>query len=126
MELTCINCNKKFEAKRKDTLRCPVCKKKHASYKTMLSRKKHHPEIEMGVGSGNSYKNKHRALGIQTYRRAKKTKCEWCGSTNNLLVHHLDENRYNNNIDNLITLCKRCHQNLHTKRNMTTGRYEAK
>ena len=126
MELTCINCNKKFEAKRKDTLRCPVCKKKHASYKTMLSKKKHHPEIEMGVGSGNSYKNKHRALGIQTYRRVKKTKCEWCGSTNNLLVHHLDENRYNNNIDNLITLCKRCHQNLHTKRNMTTGRYEAK
>ena len=126
MELTCINCSKKFEAKRKDTLRCSVCKKKHASYKTMLSRKKHNPEIEMGVGSGNSYKNKHRALGIQTYRRAKKSKCEWCGSINNLLVHHLDENRYNNNIDNLITLCKRCHQNLHTKRNMTTGRYEAK
>ena len=50
MELTCINCNKKFEAKRKDTLRCPVCKKKHASYKTMLSRKKYHPEIENGVG----------------------------------------------------------------------------
>ena len=126
MELICIDCLNKFKAKRNDTLRCPVCKKKHASYKTMLSRKKHHPEIEMGVGSGNSYKNKHRALGIQTYRRAKKTKCEWCGSTNNLLVHHLDENRYNNNIDNLITLCKRCHQNLHTKRNMTTGRYEAK
>lgn len=126
MELICIDCSNKFKAKRKDTLRCPVCKKKHASYKTMLSRKKYHPEIEIGVGSGNSYKNKHRALGIQTYRRAKKTKCEWCGSTNNLLVHHLDENRYNNNIDNLITLCKRCHQNLHTKRNMTTGRYEAK
>lgn len=126
MELICIDCLNKFKAKRKDTLRCPVCKKKHASYKTMLSRKKRYPEIEMGVGSGNSYKNKHRALGIQTYRRAKKTKCEWCGSTNNLLVHHLDENRYNNNIDNLITLCKRCHQNLHTKRNITTGRYEAK
>lgn len=64
MELTCIDCNKKFKAKRKDTLRCPVCKKKHASYKTMLSRKKHNPEIEIGVGSGNSYKNKHRPLGI--------------------------------------------------------------
>ena len=35
MELICIACNKKFEAKRKDTLRCPVCKKKHASYKTI-------------------------------------------------------------------------------------------
>ena len=126
MELTCINCNKKFEAKRKDTLRCPICKKKHASYKTMLSRKKHHPEIEIGVGSGNSYKNKHRPLGVQTYRRAKKTSCEWCGSSKNLCVHHKDENRYNNNINNLITICKRCHQTHHTVRNMTTGRYEAK
>ena len=126
MELTCIDCNKKFEAKRKDTLRCPVCKKKHASYKTMLSRKKHHPEIEIGVGSGNNYKNKHRPLGIQTYRRAKKTSCEWCGSSKNLCVHHKDENRYNNDINNLITICKRCHQTHHTVRNMTTGRYEAK
>lgn len=72
MELTCIDCVQIFTAKRKDTLRCPVCKKKHASYKTILSRKKKHPEIEIGVGSGNSYKNKHQPLGIQTYRRAKK------------------------------------------------------
>lgn len=126
MELTCIDCNKKFEAKRKDTLRCPVCKKKHSSYKTMLSRKKKHPEIEIGVGSGNGYKNKHQPLGIQTYRRAKKTSCEWCGSNKNLCVHHKDKNRYNNDINNLITICKRCHQTHHTVRNMTTGRYEAK
>ena len=126
MELICIDCHKNFEAKRKDTLRCPVCKKKRASYKTMLSRKKKHPEIEIGVGSGNSYKNKHQPLGIQTYRRVKGTKCEWCGNTNNLLVHHIDENRYNNDISNLITICKRCHQAHHTKRDMTTGRYEAK
>ena len=92
----------------------------------MLSRKKHNPEIEIGVGSGNSYKNKHRPLGIQTYRRAKKTSCEWCGSNKNLCVHHKDENRYNNDINNLITICKRCHQAHHTVRNMTTGRYEAK
>ena len=126
MELICIDCSKKFEAKRKDTLRCPVCKKKHNSYKVMLSRKKNHPEIEIGVGSGNSTKNKNRPLGIQTYRRAKKNKCEWCGSKKNLCVHHIDGNRYNNDLDNLITVCKCCHQNHHTVRNMTTGRYEAK
>ena len=126
MELICKDCLNKFEAKRKDTLRCPVCKKKHDSYMVMVYRKRKHPEIEIGVGSGNSYKNKNQPLGIQTYRRAKSTECKWCGSKNNLLVHHLDENRYNNDISNLITLCKRCHQNFHTKRNMTTGRYEAK
>ena len=126
MELICINCSKKFEAKRKDTLRCPVCKKKHRSYQVMLSRKKKHPEIEIGVGSGNSTKNKNQPLGIQTYRRAKKDKCEWCGSKKNLCVHHIDGNRYNNDLTNLITVCKRCHQNHHTVRNMTTGHYEAK
>ena len=126
MELICIDCSKKFEAKRKDTLRCPVCKKKRRSYQVMLSRKKKHPEIEIGVGSGNSTKNKNRPLGIQTYRRAKKDKCEWCGSKKNLCVHHIDGNRYNNDMNNLITICKRCHQTHHTVRNMTTGRYEAK
>lgn len=126
MELICIDCSKKFEAKRKDTLRCPVCKKKRRSYQVMLSRKKKHPEIEIGVGSGNSTKNKNQPLGIQTYRRAKKDKCEWCSSKKNLCVHHIDGNRYNNDLNNLITVCKRCHQNHHIVRNMTTGRYEAK
>lgn len=126
MELTCIDCKQIFNAKRKNTLRCPDCKKKHRSLTVMISRKKKNPNIEIGCGSGNSYKNKHQPLGTQTYRRAKDTKCAWCNSTKNLCVHHLDENRYNNDLSNLITICKRCHQNFHTKRNMTTGRYEAK
>ena len=57
-------------------------------------------------GSGNpTWKG-----GIQTYRRFKKDACERCGSTRFLLVHHKDENRYNNVASNLETLCKRCHQ----------------
>ena len=124
--LICIDCKQKFIAKRKDTLRCPVCKKKHAVIKTMLSKKKRIPTTEIGVGSGNSFKNTHQPLSIQTYRRAKATQCAWCGSKNNLCVHHLDGDRYNNDLSNLITVCKRCHQNHHTVRNMTTGRYEAK
>ena len=100
--------------------------KKRRTMQTMLSRKKKNPNIEIGVGSGNGFKNKNQPLGIQTYRRAKKDKCEWCGSTKNLIVHHADENRYNNNLDNLVTLCRACHQKFHTKRNKKTGRYEAK
>lgn len=48
--------------------------------------------------------------GIQTYRKFKKNNCERCGTTDKLIVHHKDENRYNNVLDNLETLCRRCHQ----------------
>ena len=35
-----------------------------------------------------------------------------------LEVHHIDENRANNELDNLIVLCPICH------RKLTTGKYE--
>jgi hypothetical protein len=49
--------------------------------------------------------------GIGTYRNKKKARiCERCGSRKYMLIHHKDENRYNNDIENLEVLCKRCHQ----------------
>lgn len=38
-----------------------------------------------------------------------KDKCEQCGSTKNLDIHHKDGNWKNNNLDNLICLCRSCH-----------------
>jgi hypothetical protein len=63
--------------------------------------------------------------GIQTYRRHRRDSCERCGSTNRLVVHHKDENRYNNDLSNLETLCRRCHQNHHAepRRDPGSGRY---
>ena len=52
--------------------------------------------------------------GVASYRkkalRAKKS-CEDCGNRDErvLEVHHLDENRRNNLIENLIVLCANCH-----------------
>jgi hypothetical protein len=49
--------------------------------------------------------------GIGVYRQIKKAEqCEECGSRENLLIHHIDEDRYNNTLENLKCLCKRCHQ----------------
>ena len=48
--------------------------------------------------------------GIQTYRKHKNESCNRCGSVKDLLVHHKDENRHNNDLGNLETLCIRCHQ----------------
>lgn len=47
-------------------------------------------------------------------------KCQICGATNNLDIHHKDNGGYhlqgqqtNNELNNLITLCHRCHLKMH-------------
>jgi 5-methylcytosine-specific restriction endonuclease McrA len=48
-------------------------------------------------------------------------KCQCCGCedgkllTNKLIVHHIDVNKLNNSLSNLITLCTQCHHSLHKK-----------
>jgi 5-methylcytosine-specific restriction endonuclease McrA len=42
--------------------------------------------------------------------------CLNCGSRYpyfNLIVHHIDENKTNNKLDNLVTLCRACHALIH-------------
>ena len=34
--------------------------------------------------------------------------CNWCGANERIEVHHIDHNRENNNLDNLMWLCKNC------------------
>lgn len=116
--IICIQCNKEFqtESKRKDKRMCNACLKQNKIRQVMLARKKRFPNIEIGVGSGNSSINKNRTLTKNNYRKIKKTKCELCGSTLHLCVHHKDGNRNNNSLENLITVCKKCHQTHHVKR----------
>jgi 5-methylcytosine-specific restriction endonuclease McrA len=60
-----------------------------------------------GGKNNNNYKN-----GISTYAQKKKGKCQSCGSTKNLMVHHKDGNRKNNDASNLKTLCWSCHEKI--------------
>jgi len=41
--------------------------------------------------------------------------CEFCGSKNQLRVHHKDRNRKNNKLENLTIVCKSCHNKIHEK-----------
>ena len=41
--------------------------------------------------------------------------CEICNSKNQLRVHHKDRNRQNNDLDNLMIVCKSCHNKIHEK-----------
>ena len=42
-------------------------------------------------------------------------KCSSCGATDNLELHHIDNNRLNNSLDNIKLVCKECHKNIHSK-----------
>jgi len=83
-----------------------------------------------GTGSGGNQwgENNHQYKnGIGLYKKlpftTKEKICERCGSNLNILVHHKDENRSNNTLDNLEVLCKKCHQNHHCTRDAKTGKY---
>jgi len=45
--------------------------------------------------------------------------CHVCESTNDIRVHHIDGDRENNEIANLIPLCRTCHAKVHTKTDQT-------
>lgn len=47
------------------------------------------------------------------YQKYKQDKCAICESNENLEVHHIDKNRQNNNPENLLTVCEKCHQRIH-------------
>lgn len=45
----------------------------------------------------------------------KKIKCDECQSKKKLHIHHIDEDCFNNNINNLMVLCETCHFKKHGK-----------
>jgi hypothetical protein len=45
--------------------------------------------------------------------REKGEECIVCGADKDILVHHVDGNRGNNDMDNLIPVCERCHTDIH-------------
>jgi len=77
-----------------------VCSQK--CYRELLSK--------MRTGEGNPRFNN----GWRQYINVKKdvVNCEMCGCDKKLETHHKDSNKRNNNIDNLIKVCRKCHMTL--------------
>lgn len=105
---------------------CPICgeefeltqqhrKKKYCSDKCLRKA-----ERVFGCKSDTDlkYKDKIRFGGNRelALKRDEYT-CTMCGKKSNLIVHHIDcsgqSDDVNNDLDNLTTLCRRCHINLH-------------
>lgn len=53
-------------------------------------------------------------LSLRPYRDlVEKDLCAHCGSIEQLLIHHINGNHYDNEIDNLQVLCSPCHSSMH-------------
>ena len=68
--------------------------------------------LKTGIND-QTYRNAHQTAHSINKLILKKDKCEMCGSIKNLDIHHKDHNWKNNNLDNLICLCRSCHMKEH-------------
>jgi hypothetical protein len=39
--------------------------------------------------------------------------CEICGDSKNLHTHHKDKNKHNDSLENLMVVCRQCHNSIH-------------
>lgn len=105
----CLVCGKEFEV-RQQYRKQKYCSEKCLNKSEKLFGGKQERDLE--------YKNQIRFDGnrYKVLERDDYT-CQVCGNTTQLVLHHKDESGQsdnpNNEIDNLITLCRRCHINIH-------------
>ncbi|MCI7208126.1 MAG: DNA (cytosine-5-)-methyltransferase [Clostridium sp.] len=65
--------------------------------------------VKIGDNHNQSYSNAHTTARKINELILHKELCELCGSDTNLDIHHIDGNWQNNNLDNLMCLCRSCH-----------------
>lgn len=119
------NCGTNFIRTGRNQKYCDECKKNAGREAAHRCAVKVGRIKNPGVGSGNAqgsgkehhtYKN-----GIGAYRQHIKSHCERCSSQRNLVVHHIDRERTNNDPDNLETICRSCHHAEHEIHNWPKG-----
>ena len=104
-----------------EEVECDYCHKKFSRLKSRLEKDNKTGRVYCSRECGNRDKNDNVANLTEStnYRRNafliyehKCAICGWCEDERILEVHHIDEDRNNNHIDNLIILCPICHKKL--------------
>ena len=73
--------------------------------------------VKIGDNHNHSYSNAHTTARKINELILHKEVCELCGSDTNLDIHHIDGNWQNNNLDNLMCLCRSCHTKYERNKN---------
>lgn len=96
----CLDCGKKIGYRAKRCGSC--CKYQHLNY---------------NWNNGNSklpYSKNWTKKFKEIIRERDNNMCRSCGLENDLLIHHIDTNKLNSDLKNLITLCRSCHHKIHS------------
>lgn len=130
MKRVCLQCKSEFQLNPRLGINWAekVGKGKYCSTKCAgLSRRGKHSspatQFKKTITKSDQRSHPRYSDGIWSYRKWKKDSCTDCGSTDNLFVHHLDENRHNNELDNLRTVCAKCHVNIYHPRKFRGNQY---
>lgn len=112
VQLTCAYCQKTFT-------RSPSSLNKSKSGLYFCCRE--HKDLAQRLESGPAFveirpehygiNNDYRTLALRNYPHQCAV-CGWNQDVDVLQVHHIDQNRQNNDLNNLIILCPTCHQKL--------------
>ena len=106
MEKYCEYCGNKLERKRFNGVLEDFTVFKNRKYCNRECMKRAY--LKIGENK-QTYSNAHATARKINELILHKECCETCGSTNNLDIHHIDGNWQNNNLDNLMCLCRSCH-----------------
>ena len=131
----CPYCQKEDNNKNKVEVECAYCHAKFLRSKSKSEKSKsnlqfccrEHKDLAQRLNSGKEFQDmrpSHYGVG-KNYREKAFSYyphvcaiCNYNEDTDILQVHHIDENRQNNELDNLIILCPNCHAKL------TFGKYK--
>lgn len=119
----------RYESSRQE-VECAYCKKRFLKSKASLENSrsglyfccKDHKDLAQCIDSGESFNairpdhygtalNNYRELAFCTYEHTCAC-CDWHEDLRILEVHHIDSDRENNDISNLIILCPNCHRKI--------------
>ena len=101
MEIPCLFCGKEMKLTKYQTK-----KRKFCSFKCYIDFYK---GIHFNMKNGEwCYRN----IAFRFFKK----KCYLCGKKENLIIHHKDKNHKNNKINNLIPLCRQCHNVVHNNK----------
>ena len=108
----CKECKSKNS---KETRKCLNCNNEFAVYKRekkkTCSRSCSNSYFRVGPNNGNWKEDVYRSTCFAKHKK----ECVICGEDKIVAVHHFDEDRNNNNVENLIPLCPTHHQYMHSK-----------
>jgi len=127
-----ISCGTRFRNIHDNPTKDPLVRKKISANHANVSGK-NNPMYGRTGDSAPSWIDGRNSYSGDLWRRIafanmKHRECEICGvalsESRELHIHHIDKNRSNNNIDNLMIVCVKCHNNiLHPKKRNKLGQF---